>query len=105
MPYYTGCRVTVAVPEGYERTDALVQHLESKLPGVGVEVVPTDKATPEIREVEVSEGSPLRTARVSEAWVSVTEPVTHQSNEGGRTLKNVASGALQEFLRQPQAEA
>ena len=52
MGRYDGCRLELHIPEGYERSDALIGYLQGHLPGLALEVFQPDKAEPFLRAPE-----------------------------------------------------
>jgi len=93
MSYYTGCKLKINVPP--DRTsdeDAIRKALLDKLPGVGVEFIPSaDARRPTVAEAFVPDSHPMAGMKRQDFGSTEMKPVA------GQTLLGIASDVLDAF--------
>jgi hypothetical protein len=69
MKSYDGCRLKLGVPTEYTRIEELIQYLQTKMPGVGVETFTTDKVGPEIADADAPHSSGGSLLLIAKGWL------------------------------------
>ena len=99
MPFYSGCRLIVAIPQDYSKKDDLTQFLTSNLDGCEIRVVEDPTAREPFPErVMIREDSQLGSLQGTRDFASPANPAPEECTSE-EFLMVTAGEAIHAFLR------